>query len=45
MKSQYPPDYNPPNHGRCEVCGCETKGWTVDWLSRCPAHWQELAKR
>lgn len=42
-KTQYPGDYNPPEHGKCEVCGCETKGWTKDWLARCPEHWQQLA--
>jgi hypothetical protein len=42
---QYPKDYNPPLRGLCEVCACETKGWTTHWLDRCPKHWQELVKR
>jgi hypothetical protein len=42
---QYPSDYNPPCRGRCEVCGHETRGWTVRWLALCPMHWQALAKR
>lgn len=44
-KSQYPNDYNPPHKGKCDVCKTETKGWTTAYLSRCPAHWQELIKR
>lgn len=43
--SQYPPDFNPPNRGTCEVCHCETKAHDPRWLVRCPKHWQELAKR
>lgn len=43
--SQYPSDYNPPHHGKCEKCGYLTKGWTTAWLSLCPQHWQELAAR
>lgn len=42
--SQYPKDYRPPNKGKCEWCGAETKGWTLKWLSRCPKCWQELVK-
>lgn len=44
-KPQYPSDYNPPCRGTCEICGCETKGWTTDWLKLCPEHWQALARR
>jgi hypothetical protein len=44
MKAQYPDDYNPPNRGRCEVCGYETRSWDPRWLVRCPQHWQELAR-
>lgn len=45
IKSQYPSDYNPPNHGKCEECGYKTKGWTTHWLALCPMHWQVLYMR
>jgi hypothetical protein len=44
-KSQYPTDYNPPNRGKCEKCGYETRGWSERYLSLCPRHWQELLKK
>lgn len=44
MKAQYPSDFNPPNVGKCEVCGCATKAWDPRWLARCPEHWQALAR-
>ena len=40
----YPPDYNPPNRGVCEVCAATTKSWDPRWLTRCPVHWQALLK-
>jgi hypothetical protein len=43
-KPQYPDDYNPPNRGRCEKCGYETRGWDTRWLALCPMHWQEFAR-
>ena len=45
MKKQYPDDYNPPNHGKCEKCGYPTKSWDSRWLGLCPEHWQELARK
>jgi len=42
---QYPADFNPPNRGRCEQCGTETRAWDPRWLSLCPQHWQVLASR
>lgn len=44
-RSQYPKDFNPPNRGKCEKCGEETRAWATRWLVLCPRHWQELAKR
>lgn len=44
-KAQYPADYNPPNRGKCEACGCETRSWDPQWLALCPEHWQALARR
>lgn len=44
-KSQYPKDFNPPNQGTCDICGCVTKAYDPRWLARCPLHWQELLKR
>lgn len=41
----YPPDYNPPPpYGKCEKCGCQTKGYGTKWLALCPKHWQEIAR-
>ena len=44
-KSQYPSDYNPPNRGKCQKCGVETKAWGISWLALCPMHWQELVNQ
>lgn len=38
MNDQYPKDYNPPNRGKCEKCGVETRAWDPKWLVLCPAH-------
>lgn len=42
--NQYPAGWNPPNRGTCKVCGCPTKAYAVQWLSRCQEHWQALLR-